>query len=68
MDYFIHPTPVIGAAARVMDLRDPSSKMSKSARSANSKINLNDTPDMVMKKIRKAVTDLEADINYDPEV
>lgn len=65
-EFFVHPTPVIGAASRVMDLRDPTSKMSKSARSDNSKINLTDPPDAVLKKIRKAVTDSDDGITYDP--
>jgi tryptophanyl-tRNA synthetase len=46
-------------AARIMSLRDGSSKMSKSDPSDMSRINLVDDADLVMQKIRKAKTDAE---------
>ncbi|MCK5284878.1 MAG: tryptophan--tRNA ligase [Alphaproteobacteria bacterium] len=50
--------PVItGAATRVMSLKDGSQKMSKSAESDNSRINLTDDADVIVKKFRKAKTD-----------
>jgi tryptophanyl-tRNA synthetase len=50
--------PVIGGpAARVMSLRDGTSKMSKSDPSDLSRINLTDDADTIVKKIRKAKTD-----------
>jgi tryptophanyl-tRNA synthetase len=50
--------PVIGGpAARVMSLRDGTSKMSKSDPSDLSRINLTDDADTIAKKIRKAKTD-----------
>lgn len=52
-------------APRVMSLRDPSKKMSKSDFSAASRIDLTDTADMVQKKLRKAVTDSIPEITYD---
>jgi len=58
VDYFPQPEPVIaGLAPRVMSLRDGTSKMSKSADSDMTRINLTDTPDMISKKIKKAKTD-----------
>ena len=60
-DLFIVPEPFIGggAAARVMSLRDGTSKMSKSDPSDMSRINLTDTDDEISQKVRKAKTDPE---------
>ncbi|MCB9991236.1 MAG: tryptophan--tRNA ligase [Rhodospirillales bacterium] len=59
-NFFIQPEPVImGDATRVMSLRDGTQKMSKSAESDMSRINLTDDADMIAKKIRKAKTDPE---------
>ncbi len=59
-EFFPQPEPVItGEATRVMSLRDGSQKMSKSAESDLSRINLTDDPDMIAKKIKKAKTDPE---------
>ena len=58
VDCFPQPEPVIaGPAPRVMSLRDGTSKMSKSADSDMTRINLTDTPDMIAMKIKKAKTD-----------
>lgn len=60
MDFFPQPEPVImGAATRVMSLRDATRKMSKSADSDMSRINLTDDPDLIAKKIKKAKMDAE---------
>lgn len=59
-EFFPQPEPVImGAATRVMSLRDGSAKMSKSADSDMSRINLTDDADMIAKKIKKAKMDTE---------
>ncbi len=61
VDFFPQPEPVItGPAPRVMSLRDGSQKMSKSAESDMSRINLTDDADMIAQKIRKAKSDAEA--------
>ena len=58
-EFFPLPEPVItGTATRVMSLRDGASKMSKSAQSDMSRINLTDDADMIAQKIRKAKTDV----------
>ena len=58
VDFFPVVEPLIfGAAARVMSLRDGSSKMSKSDPSDLSRINMTDDADAITKKIRKAKTD-----------
>lgn len=57
---FTLPEAIIPAdAARIMSLRDGSSKMSKSDPSDNSRINLTDDADLMMQKIRKAKSDAE---------
>src|SRR5208337_2713966 len=50
---------IMGPAARVMSLRDGKKKMSKSDPSDQSRINLNDDPDTIALKIRRAKTDPE---------
>ena len=58
MDYFPITKPVImGAATRVMSLRDGKNKMSKSDISDYSRLNLTDSADDISNKIRKAKTD-----------
>ncbi len=54
----IHPL-ILGPAARVMSLRDGTKKMSKTDASDQSRINLNDTPDAIALKLRRAKTDPE---------
>jgi tryptophanyl-tRNA synthetase len=50
---------IMGPAPRVMSLRDGTKKMSKSDPSDQSRINLNDEPDTIALKIRRAKTDPE---------
>ena len=60
VEFFPMTDPVIeGAATRVMSLRDGTKKMSKSAPSDASRINMTDDADAIAKKIRKAKTDPE---------
>lgn len=57
-EFFPQPEPVItGPAPRVMSLRDGTQKMSKSADSDMTRINLTDDADLILKKIKKAKTD-----------
>ena len=60
-ELFTAPEPYIGGgtAARVMSLRDGTEKMSKSAESDMTRINLTDDDDTIAAKIRKARTDPE---------
>lgn len=59
-ELFPLPEPIIlGVASRVMSLRNGTQKMSKSDPSEYSRINLNDGPDDIAQKIRKAKTDPE---------
>ncbi len=57
-EYFPLPEPyIMGTATRVMSLRDGTQKMSKSAESDMTRINLTDDADMIAKKFKKAKTD-----------
>lgn len=51
---------------RVMSLREPTSKMSKSHTDERSRILLTDTNESIHKKIKLALTDSEPSIKYDP--
>jgi tryptophanyl-tRNA synthetase len=59
----IHPE----AAARVMDLQNPTDKMSKSAESPKGLVLLFEEPKRIAKKIRSAVTDSGTEVRYDRE-
>ncbi|WP_069886326.1 tryptophan--tRNA ligase [Streptomyces luteocolor] len=52
-------------AARVMDLQDPTSKMGKSHEAGAGIVYLLDEPDVVRKKILRAVTDSGSEVAYD---
>ncbi|HEX6144062.1 MAG TPA: tryptophan--tRNA ligase [Geminicoccaceae bacterium] len=68
IEFFPLPEPVIqGEATRVMSLRDGRAKMSKSDPSDNSRINLTDDADLIARKIRRAKSDPEMGLRYDPE-
>jgi tryptophanyl-tRNA synthetase len=58
-EVFVPPEATIGggAAARIMSLRDGRAKMSKSDPSDMSRINLTDSNEAIVQKIRKAKTD-----------
>ena len=56
-------TPPIGA--RVMDLQDPTSKMSKSTESDAGCVYLLDSPETIVKKFKRAVTDSDNEVIYD---
>jgi tryptophanyl-tRNA synthetase len=57
--------PPVGA--RIMDLQQPSAKMSKSAESPQGTVRLLDPPSAITKRIRSAVTDSGSEIRFDPD-
>jgi len=61
VELFVVPEPFIGGGttARIMSLRDGTTKMSKSDPSEMSRIHLTDSDDEIAQKIRKAKTDPE---------
>ena len=54
----------LGNTPRVMSLRQPDRKMSKSDQSSHATINVTDGPDVIRSKISKAVTDSQPFISY----
>ena len=65
---FVVPEPhIIKGTAKIFDLQDPTSKMSKSATSDAGLINLLDDPKVSVKKVKSAVTDTEREIRFDQE-
>ena len=67
-DTFVLPKAVMPkAGARVMDLQDPTSKMSKSADTDSGLVNLLDDPAVIAKKFKRAVTDSESEVRYHRE-
>lgn len=65
---FVLPEPDIKpAGARIMSLEDPLKKMSKSDANPNAAIALTDTPDVIRRKIRRAVTDSGTEIVATPD-
>ena len=59
-EFFIPPEPLIqNKFSRIMSLKDGTVKMSKSDPSDLSRINLNDSSDQIINKIKKAKTDTE---------
>ncbi len=67
-DTFVVPQHVIPpTGARVMDLQNPTVKMSKSADAAAGTIELLEDLKSVEKKFKRAVTDSESDVRYDVE-
>jgi tryptophanyl-tRNA synthetase len=53
--------------AKIMGLDEPTKKMSKSAESRYNYISLTDEPEVIKDKIKKAVTDSDTLIKYDPD-
>ncbi len=53
-------------AARIMDLQHPENKMSKSADSPQGTVLLTDTDAEIAKKFKRAVTDNDGEVRYDP--
>ena len=66
-DVFTIPDPYIpekGAGAKIMSLQNPTAKMSKSDPNPNGCIALLDKSEDIIRKIKRAVTDSEAEIAY----
>ena len=62
---FTVPAPIIPKhGARVMSLQDPTKKMSKSDENVNGFIAVLDSPDIIMRKMKRAVTDSESQVRF----
>ena len=68
-DIFNIPKPeIIKSLAKINDLQDPTSKMSKSASSMAGVIELLDTPEVTLKKFKSSVTDNGKEIKFDEKL
>ncbi len=66
-DVFVVPEAAIpDVAARVMDLQQPTAKMSKSLDSPQGTVLVLDPPDVIARKFKRAVTDTETEVRFDP--
>ena len=57
--------PEVGG--RIMDLQEPTKKMSTTLSSEQGAVYVTDNPDAIRKKFKSAVTDSEREVRYDPE-
>jgi tryptophanyl-tRNA synthetase len=65
-DTFVVPDAyILKGSAKILDLQDPTAKMSKSLPDAGT-LNLLDDPSVLAKKIKRAVTDTETEIRFEP--
>lgn len=63
---FTVPEPMIPpVGARIMGLQDPTGKMSKSDDAETNALYLLDTPDVIVRKIKRAVTDMDGVVRFD---
>jgi tryptophanyl-tRNA synthetase len=61
------PQPyIVKETAKILDLQDPTAKMSKSASTGNGLVELLEDPAKIAKKIKSAVTDTGREIVFDP--
>ena len=67
-DTFKLPEPYIPkVGARIMSLANPEAKMSKSENDDPGRVTLMDPPDFIMRQFKRAITDCDACVRYDPE-
>jgi tryptophanyl-tRNA synthetase len=66
---FVVPGPyILAEVAKITDLQDPTSKMSKSASSAQGIIDVLEDPASIRRKIMKAVTDTDGEVRADEAI
>jgi len=64
---FVVPTAAIPkVGAKVMDLQEPAQKMSKSRSSPQGKVLVLEPPEAITRKVKRAVTDVETEVRYNP--
>lgn len=56
------------ASSRIKSLRDPTKKMSKSDPDAKSCVMITDTPEIIVEKVKKAITDFKSEVTHEPEI
>ncbi|XP_072500618.1 tryptophan--tRNA ligase, mitochondrial isoform X1 [Notamacropus eugenii] len=65
-EFFPVPKSLLTSMKKVKSLRDPSAKMSKSDPDKLATIRITDSPEEIVMKFRKAVTDFTSEVTYDP--
>ncbi|HVW81716.1 MAG TPA: tryptophan--tRNA ligase [Mycobacteriales bacterium] len=65
--FVVPEATIVKETAKIVDLQDPTAKMSKSSDSQAGVIDILDAPDTITKKIKRAVTDTGSQIRFDPE-
>ncbi|XP_004456663.2 tryptophan--tRNA ligase, mitochondrial [Dasypus novemcinctus] len=65
-DFFSVPKSILTSMKKVKSLRDPSAKMSKSDPDKLATVRITDSPEEIVLKFRKAVTDGTSQVTYDP--
>ena len=64
-ELLVVPEPyVLKETGKIFDLQDPTAKMSKSAESQAGVVDLLDPPDVIVKKIKRAVTDADTEVRF----
>jgi tryptophanyl-tRNA synthetase len=65
---FVPPQPyILAEVAKIYDLQDPTAKMSKSSSSPQGIIDVLDEPDVIRRKVARAVTDTGSEVRADQE-
>ncbi|KAM5256628.1 tryptophan--tRNA ligase, mitochondrial isoform 1-T1 [Ctenodactylus gundi] len=64
--FFPVPQTILTSMKKVKSLRDPSAKMSKSDPDKLATVHITDSPEEIVRKFRKAVTDFTSEVTYDP--
>nr|XP_037853237.1 tryptophan--tRNA ligase, mitochondrial [Chlorocebus sabaeus] len=65
-EFFPVPKSILTSMKKVKSLRDPSAKMSKSDPDKLATVRITDSPEEIVRKFRKAVTDFTSEVTYDP--
>ncbi|XP_078415739.1 tryptophan--tRNA ligase, mitochondrial isoform X1 [Cetorhinus maximus] len=65
--FFPIPKAILSETKKIKSLRNPVAKMSKSDPQKLATVNITDSPEEILLKFRKAVTDFTSEVTYDPE-
>jgi len=65
---FVVPEPyIVKETAKIVDLQDPTAKMSKSSESQAGVVDILEDPESIRKKIKRAVTDTGTEVRFDDD-
>ncbi|XP_055979759.1 tryptophan--tRNA ligase, mitochondrial [Sorex fumeus] len=65
-EFFPVPTSILTSMKKVKSLRDPSAKMSKSDPDKLATVRITDSPEEIVQKFRKAMTDFTSEVTFEP--